>query len=114
MSRHGFSASGRGLAWWLAPVICGVVGLVLALLFLLAMLASLAGRARAHDWYPLACCSDQDCREMPRDALSVTATGWGDTRLRLTPPEREGVHWCTAGGRADGRTLCLFVEPQGS
>jgi hypothetical protein len=95
------------------PLLAALVGLALAV-----------GPAFAHDWYPLACCSDQDCREIPREAVTVTADGWrvpsgevigwGDDRLRRTPPEREGVHWCTVGGRPDGRTLCLFVEPQGS
>lgn len=116
--------SGRGVRF------CRRLARVLGLWLAAAALAVLPGavllarHAGAHDWYPWACCSDFDCREIPDDAVSVTAQGWrvpsgevigwGDPRLRVTPAEREGVHWCTEGGRGDGRTLCLFLPPQGS
>lgn len=88
-----------------------------------ALLAASVGGAQAHDWYPYECCSDQDCRELPAGWPKATATGWqvpsgdvipwNDTRLRKTPPDQDGAHWCTERGAEDGRTLCLFVPPMG-
>lgn len=101
-----------------------------ALLMLVASVALVAsvivtGRARAHDWYPYACCHDKDCREVPAGAITPVPGGWrvpsgevvpyGDPRARTTPPEAgETWHWCTQNGGADTRTLCLFTPAMGS
>lgn len=108
----------------------GDLARVLALMLAAASLAVLPGAlllswpVGAHGWYPWDCCSDFDCREIGADAVSVTplgwrvpsgeVIGWGDPRLRTTPADHDGVHWCTQGGREDGRTICLFLPPQGS
>lgn len=84
-------------------------------------------RADAHDapsgWtYPLSCCSDHDCREVPDAAVRAgpggyvivgtgEVIGYGDRRVKPSPDGR--YHWCSHGGRDDSRTICLFVPPMG-
>lgn len=85
-----------------------------------------ATSAGAHEaktgWkYPYACCSDRDCREVADELISPMPEGYrielngeqlsyADTRIRPSP---DGVyHWCSADGRDDTRTICLFVPPQ--
>ena len=93
----------------------------------LLLILSTCGSADAHDaprgWtYPLSCCSDLDCREVPDSAIgegpegyTIRATGetipMSDHKVRPSP---DGVfHWCSRGGRDDGATICLFVPPRG-
>lgn len=84
-------------------------------------LPTLAHDAKSGWSYPTSCCSDYDCREVSASLISersdgyrVEATGetmsFSDPRVRTSP---DGVfHWCSVGGRDDGRTICLFVPPQ--
>jgi hypothetical protein len=82
--------------------------------------------AAAHDaksgWsYPLACCSDYDCREVADAAIEERPEGYvikvtGEVipmtsgKVRTSP---DGVfHWCSVRGREDGKTICLFVPPR--
>ena len=82
--------------------------------------------AAAHDakngWtYPLACCSNYDCREVAdADILErpegyiIKVTGevipMTSRKVRASP---DGVfHWCSVQGRDDGDTICLFVPPR--
>lgn len=81
--------------------------------------------ATAHEaksgWlYPADCCSDRDCREVAANLISEKPEGYvielngerlaySDKRIRRSP---DGVyHWCSAQGRDDTRTICLFVPP---
>ena len=81
--------------------------------------------AAAHEaksgWtYPLDCCSGRDCREIAAGLISEKPEGYlielngerlgySDSRIRPSP---DGVyHWCSAQGRDDTRTICLFVPP---
>ena len=101
-----------------------------------ALLASCAAQtARAHDalptaaqpngWaYPYSCCSGVDCREVssgPNGLIHETPSGYqvgstgevipySDTRLKDSPDG--AVHWCSVAGKADGKTICLFVPPK--
>lgn len=82
--------------------------------------------AAAHDapsgWtYPVACCSDFDCREVADDAVTEGPEGYvikvtGEVipmTSRKVRPSPDGVfHWCSVAGKADGRTICLFVPPR--
>lgn len=98
--------------------------------FLIPLLL-LASGALAHEapkgWsYPLACCANFDCMEVPDGAISepsdsdpdyvVKATGerlnYDDRRIRPSP---DGVfHWCAHKSGLDaGKTICLFVPPRG-
>ena len=99
----------------------------LALAFAALMLTPLP--AGAHDapkgWaYPFACCSDYDCRavtagregvvqERP-EGYVIAATGevipYSDARVKHSPDG--DFHWCSVAGKADGRTICLFVPPR--
>lgn len=99
----------------------------LALVGITMMIAALTTDTRAHDapsgWtYPLACCSNYDCREVPDEAILegpdgyvIRATGevipMSDRKVRPSP---DGIfHWCSVGGRPDSKTICLFVPPRG-
>lgn len=121
MARSDWVALVRHLAFVLAAAVCAVM----------------FGRsmAAAHDWYPLSCCSTTDCMAVPTEAVRVTDSGWqivatgevigwGDHRIRQTPPEGEGMfHWCRhlkdraatawAAPIKAGTTICLFVPPGG-
>lgn len=71
--------------------------------------------------YPLACCSDFDCREVadadvvegPRGYI-IKLTGevipMTSRKVRNSPDGQ--FHWCSVAGKADGRTICLFVPPR--
>lgn len=83
-------------------------------------------RAHAHEavsgWsYPFACCSDYDCREVPATDIGEgpegyvikgtgEVVGYQDTRVKHSPDG--AFHWCSVAGKADGRTICLFVPPR--
>lgn len=83
--------------------------------------------AAAHDaksgWtYPLACCSDYDCREVADAEVLERPEGYvikvtGEVipmTSRKVRPSPDGVfHWCSVAGRDDGKTICLFVPPRG-
>lgn len=82
--------------------------------------------AIAHDaesgWaYPLACCSGIDCREVAdADVLErpegyvIRVTGevipMTSRKVRNSPDGQ--FHWCSVQGKADGKTICLFVPPR--
>jgi hypothetical protein len=82
--------------------------------------------AGAHDapsgWtYPLACCSDYDCREVADadvvegpEGYVIKVTGevipMTSRKVRKSP---DGVfHRCSVQGKQDSATLCLFVPPR--
>jgi len=94
---------------------------------LATVVASLPAAASAHDapsgWtYDATCCSSTDCREISSANLTEGPDGYlidisnetvpyGDKRLKDSPDGH--VHWCTVGGRNDGRTICLYIPPRG-
>ena len=104
------------------------IGLFFAALTAAAFLAGV-GLAAAHDapkgWtYPFSCCSDYDCRpvtagregivqERP-EGYVIATTGevvpYSDARVKHSPDG--DFHWCSVAGKADGRTICLFVPPR--
>lgn len=72
--------------------------------------------------YPLACCSDFDCREVADTEVIEGPQGYvikvtGEVipmTSRKVRPSPDGVfHWCSVAGKKDGRTICLFVPPRG-
>ena len=109
----------RDLAWTLA------VALGLGIIF-----AILTSEARSHEWYPLACCSDQDC--WPADGARepephATPTGWQLSDGTIIPyhearPSPDGqFHVCRYGGNRTGSLIrtpdgkpCLWVPQSGS
>lgn len=83
--------------------------------------------AQPEGWtYPLVCCSGYDCRAVGAGTSSQvnireTAEGYvisttGETIAmtdRKIKPSPDGLfHWCSDGGRDDGKTICLFVPPR--
>lgn len=82
--------------------------------------------AMAHDapsgWpYPYECCTGIDCRPIKasqirpgHDGYLIRTSGeivvYSDARVRKSPDD--DYHWCSNGGRDNGRTICLFVPQQ--
>jgi hypothetical protein len=86
----------------------------------LVLLALGLSFALAHSWYPIACCSDRDCRaliEENGETVTEFAEGWrlwdGRTIPRGTvrlSPDRQ-FHLCETRSR---RIICFFAPPGGS
>lgn len=87
-----------------------------------------ATAAVAHDaptgWkYPWACCSNMDCKQVPKEAIKERpegyviantgeVVGYLDKRVRQSPDGE--YHWCAHQAGIDaGHTICLFVPPKG-
>ncbi len=100
------------------PIALGATGLAL-------ILSTCAHDADAHDapsgWtYPMACCSDFDCREVGDADVTEAADGYRvpsgeilayqDRRVRPSPDGR--FHWCSVAGSMTGKTICLFAPPR--
>ena len=82
-----------------------------------------ANRALAHDapsgWsYPVSCCSNYDCRPVSRVIVSERPEGYvinttgevvGYSDVRVKHSKDSEFHWCSAGGKDTGKTICLFV-----
>ncbi|MCA0425642.1 MAG: hypothetical protein LCH61_20430 [Proteobacteria bacterium] len=105
--------------------------LILTYLGFIAVIAAillLTTRARAHEWYPIECCSDRDCwiagdggaEPEPR----ATPSGWVLHDGTLVPyhearPSPDGrFHVCRHGGSVQGAVIragrvCLWA-PQGA
>lgn len=98
---------------------------------LAAILAVLGAPALAHDWYPLACCSAQDCYPVSTSDIDVAAEGYrirstGEVipydRARITPAEGGGMfHRCSSLGDPSKPTLgqtqsqlCFWAPEAGS
>lgn len=98
---------GRG--GWAVPVliVCGLLG----------PLPSARAHEAASGWtYPSHCCSDFDCYEIDAKELEpvkggwrIRASGefWSTNRVNRSPDGR--YHRCSAQGRREGRTICLWV-----
>jgi hypothetical protein len=85
-----------------------------------------APQAAAHEapsgWkYPIACCSNYDCREVSDAVILERPEGYvikttgevipmTDRKVRDSPDGQ--FHWCSVAGRDDSRTICLFVPPR--
>lgn len=99
-----------------------------AVLLALAMLCigAVIAPALSHEWYPVVCCSDEDCFEVGPADVTATAEGWriessgeivpfDDRRVRQTPPEAgQTFHVCHLGADITARALCLFVPEFGA
>ena len=93
----------------------------------LILAAIVSSPASAHEaptgWnYPLACCSNRDCKQTADETVKETASGYlltttgevvtyGNRRIKNSP---DGLfHVCQQAGDFDkGRILCLFVPPR--
>lgn len=84
-------------------------------LILTAALCCIGAPVYAHDWFPLACCSAQDCYRVPASEIEATPGGWriaatGEVipydRTRQTPPEGGGEFFrCSFKGNPEARTI---------
>ena len=97
----------------------GVIALVVSF--------GLVAPASAHSWYSIVCCTEQDCRPLPPDAVKATAGGWyvsptgetipyGDKREHQS--EDSDFHGCfyppAAAEGIRGKIRCLYVPGMGS
>ena len=92
-----------------------------AAFLLLSALPAAAHDAKSGWTYPLACCSDFDCREVADSDILERPEGYvirvtgevipmSSRKVRQSP---DGVfHWCSVAGKSDGKTICLFVPPR--
>lgn len=89
---------------------------------LLFVIPAMLGHTAPSGWvYPLTCCANQDCREVPASKVQSNALGYvvpsgeiigyGDGRIKNSPDGE--YHWCTFAGADDSGTVCLFVPPPG-
>jgi len=91
----------------------------LALAFVLLAFATTP--TAAHSWYPIECCSGQDCHPIACDQLEEIddgrirdiGTGTIYRRDQIRPSQDGQCHVCTAGGFKRGAPICVFVQ-QGS
>ena len=111
----------------------------LAVIFTVAMIAALmtlAHRAKAHDWYPIECCSGMDCAPaekveiLPTGAIAsmlvppahaapsvmVVTTKHGTAIVPANFPHRASkdgrVHACMRlGANGSMRLICIFLPP---
>lgn len=93
---------------------------------LLAVFALSASPAAAHSWYPMKCCSQQDCQPIDESEVSMTPRGWkveatgeviqfGDRREHYSPDGE--FHRCSRAfinSDNEDRTICLFVPGMSS
>lgn len=79
---------------------------------------ALAVKVRAHEWYPVECCSGHDCAPIPAEQVRLTPQGWiwrndhgaqlfsfDSDRLRASPDAQ--FHGCELPLSKEKR--CLFV-----
>lgn len=96
--------------------------LVIAIIASTAAFAAGAHNAPSGWSYGIECCSAVDCREVPASYVRETPAGYvltktgetlscGDSRVKDS--KDDGFHWCTIGGKDNGRTICLYVPPRG-
>lgn len=94
--------------------------MVRPLAWLIVLLVLGASPAHAHDWYPVSCCSDKDCRpllEESGETVTELREGWRlwDGRViarglaRLSPDQH--FHICESPAKT---ILCFFAPPGGS
>ncbi|QRM34644.1 hypothetical protein [Microvirga sp. VF16] len=88
--------------------------------FVMAVLASSASGAMAHDWYPVACCSQRDCRHLEEakgETVLETSKGWQLWDGRIVPRGMAKLspdplfHLCEL---SDKRIICFFAPPGAS
>ncbi len=91
-----------------------------ALGMITVVLASSASGAMAHDWYPVACCSQRDCRHLEEakgETVLETPEGWLLWDGRIVPRETarlspDGLfHLCEL---PDRHIICFFAPPGAS
>lgn len=87
---------------------------------MLAAFGALGSTALAHDWYPVSCCSEKDCRPLAEargESVLESLAGWRlwDGRViarnsaKVSPDGK--VHLCESPSK---RILCLFAPPGSS
>ena len=84
--------------------------------------ASIPAHVAPHGWaYSPDCCASEDCREISDKAVIATPEGWfvkatGEfiAQSKTLKSQDDHFHRCSAQGREDARTYCLYVPEFGS
>ena len=105
----------RPLGWQDSGFFLGA--LLFGLLVVLGIYLIAAPYARAHDWYPPACCSGGDCG--PLDSSRIEREGvdyvidhrWHVQRSSTTPSPDGRFHGCWPD--KDKPPVCVFAPPDG-
>lgn len=93
------------MAWLVRPILS------------IVLLSTGISSALAHSWYPIECCSEQDCRELDEtkgETVTETVSGWqlwdGRTviRQRARPSPDKKFHLCETRSK---NILCFFAPP---
>ena len=103
-----------------------IVVLARAFVLLLAALAMIMAAhlitrpVSAHNWYPVGCCSGNDCFPIKETDLEAIPNGYRIKSSGLTATggqvhrsEDGRFHICTIGGKPDDKPRCLFEPPMG-
>lgn len=94
------------------------VVVVAVLIAAAAGLLASAVTAKAHSFYDLSCCSENDCKPLPDGSVKITQSGYlwdgetfpfNDKRVKYSPDGK--YHGCAL--QYTGSKLCLYVPPQG-
>ncbi len=83
----------------------------------LTLSAGLGPAAWSHSWYPIECCSGQDCHPVPCESLRENGNGSltytptnNDFELRKIRPSQDGqCHICTSSPDGRGYPYCAFT-----
>lgn len=68
----------------------------------------------AHSWYPVECCSDGDCREVPCSEMNLETGEWQGKLPRSKRASQDGkCHVCVGSGGL-GPFYCVFVPEANS
>ena len=90
-------------------------------ILLLGKMVAYAHEAPKGWTYPLACCANYDCQEVPQSDIGERqegyvikktgeVVGYRDIRVKNSPDGE--YHWCAHQAGLDaGKTICLFVPP---
>jgi hypothetical protein len=101
--------------------ICLAVGSVALVGSIMSAAVALAHEAATGWAYAPECCSNRDCHQIEETDVSVVPGGWrikatgevfSATSVRHSPDGR--FHRCSAYGRLDSHTYCLYVPDFGS
>lgn len=88
---------------------------LLALVCILALIAVSLKKAKAHSWYPPACCSDRDCYPIETDQLveqeggswKYLPTGQVFPKDKVFPSQDNKFHVCI--NPINGHAYCAFI-----
>jgi hypothetical protein len=88
--------------------------LTITLLYALTAISILSGTARAHSWYPIECCHDNDCAPIVKEDHHTVTTSHGTVTVPqnfkpIRPSQDSKSHACIV----NNKLICIF-RPAGA